>query len=83
MPYETRRRTDGRQIEPQRERFIRERERQLLTGISRTTAWRLEQQAKFPKRIQLTRNCVAWRLSEIEAWIAERIAEARQVDHAA
>jgi prophage regulatory protein len=35
---------------------------------------RLENAGQFPKRIKLGRNRVAWLLSEIEAWIDERLA---------
>jgi prophage regulatory protein len=36
---------------------------------------RLEAAGKFPKRIQLGQNRVAWLLSEIEEWLTERIAK--------
>ena len=35
---------------------------------------RLEVVGKFPKRIRLGQNRVAWLLSEVELWIEERIA---------
>jgi predicted DNA-binding transcriptional regulator AlpA len=33
---------------------------------------RLARQGKFPVAYQLSNNRVAWRVSEIEAWLAER-----------
>lgn len=36
---------------------------------------RLEKQNRFPKRIRVGENRVAWILSEIEHWIAERAGE--------
>ena len=36
---------------------------------------RLEAAGKFPKRIQLGQNRVAWLLKEIEEWLDERIAK--------
>ena len=36
---------------------------------------RLEKAGKFPTRIKLGQNRVAWLLSEIEDWIDERIIE--------
>jgi len=36
---------------------------------------RLEAAGRFPKRITLGQNRVAWLLSEVEAWIDERIAK--------
>jgi prophage regulatory protein len=37
-------------------------------------ASRLENVGQFPKRIRLGINRVAWLLSEIEAWVDERLA---------
>ncbi|MEQ1613831.1 MAG: AlpA family phage regulatory protein [Hyphomicrobiaceae bacterium] len=36
---------------------------------------RLEKQNKFPKRVQVGSNRVAWLLSEIESWVAQRVGE--------
>jgi prophage regulatory protein len=54
------------------DRFIREREVNQLTGLSRTTRWRLERQGKFPSRRRLSSNAVGWLESEIRGWIATR-----------
>ena len=56
------------------DRFIREAEVQRITGLSRTTRWRLEREGKFPSRRQLSDNAVAWLESEIRAWRASRSA---------
>ena len=45
-----------------------------MTGLSRTTIWRLEQTGDFPKRVQLSPNAVGWRESEINNWQISRIA---------
>jgi len=60
-------------ILPEGERFIRERECLLLTGLSRTTRWRLERTGDFPKRLQLSSNCVGWQLSAVEDWMIRKI----------
>ncbi len=36
---------------------------------------RLEAAGKFPKRVQLGQNRVAWLLKEVEEWLNERIAK--------
>ena len=36
---------------------------------------RLEAAGKFPKRIQLGQNRVAWLLKEVEEWLDKRIAQ--------
>ncbi|EPU6121050.1 transcriptional regulator [Vibrio rotiferianus] len=54
------------------DRLIREDERRILTSISRSQAWVLEQKGLFPKRIRLGSRSVAWRLSEVLKWIETR-----------
>ena len=41
-----------------------------ITGLSRTTIWRLEHKGDFPKKIRLCRNCIGYHADEIEAWIS-------------
>ena len=53
------------------DRIILEKERKKMTGISRSTAWRLEQKDRFPKRRQVSDGLVGWLESEIEQWIEE------------
>jgi predicted DNA-binding transcriptional regulator AlpA len=43
-----------------------------LTGLSRTTLWRLERQGDFPERVRLGLNSVGWREEEIARWIDTR-----------
>jgi len=54
------------------DRIILEKERKQMTGISRTTAWRMEQKGKFPKRRQVSDGLVGWLESEINEWISSR-----------
>ncbi len=54
------------------DRFIREDECFRLTGLSRTTRWRLERRGEFPQRRQLSDNAIGWSLSEVCAWRASR-----------
>lgn len=43
-----------------------------LIGVSKSTVWRMESKGDFPRRIQLTSGRVAWRRSEVMAWMMER-----------
>jgi prophage regulatory protein len=43
-----------------------------LTGLSRTTLWRLERQGEFPSRVRLGLNSIGWREEEIARWINSR-----------
>lgn len=54
------------------ERIIRSKEVQEITGLSRTTIWRLERAGKFPARVALSSSIVGWRSSDIIQWIATR-----------
>jgi prophage regulatory protein len=54
------------------ERIILETERKQRTGVSRTTAWRLEKVGKFPKRRIVSDGLVGWLESEINEWISSR-----------
>ncbi len=51
------------------DRIIREKERQLITSISRAHAYQLEKVGRFPKRIHLGCRSVGWRLSELMEWV--------------
>lgn len=56
--------------------LVSKKELRTVLGIPYSVAHiaRLEKAGKFPKRIQLGPNRVAWVRSEVEAWIAERMA---------
>jgi predicted DNA-binding transcriptional regulator AlpA len=43
-----------------------------LTGLSRTTLWRLERQGQFPTRVRLGLNSVGWRDDEVRDWVDSR-----------
>jgi len=53
-------------------RFIRDRECRTLTGLSKSTLWRLEKDGRFPRRRKISTRAVGWLSSEVESWIAER-----------
>jgi len=61
-------------VEQSADAIIREPECQALTRLSRATRWRLERAGLFPKKRQLSPGCNGWLRSEIDAWIAERVA---------
>ena len=52
--------------------FIRWKELQELTGLSRSTVLRWEEAGKFPKRKKLGPRVIAWSREEVETWIAAR-----------
>jgi len=41
---------------------------QKLTGLSRSSIYRLEALGKFPKRVRLSERAVAWREQDLVNW---------------
>jgi prophage regulatory protein len=51
------------------DRFLRDRDLDDITGLSRTTRWRLRRQKLFPAGRMISANCRAWLMSEIRDWM--------------
>lgn len=54
------------------ERIMRAKEVVEVTGLSRTTIWRMEKAGQFPNRVSLGVGSVGWRESEVERWLDQR-----------
>jgi predicted DNA-binding transcriptional regulator AlpA len=52
--------------------FFTERELDRITGISRTTRWRLRRQGKFPQSVSLSARRVGTSKAKVKAWIRAR-----------
>jgi prophage regulatory protein len=52
--------------------IIREPDCRRITGLSRSTRWRMERAGQFPRRRKISPGCTGWLASEIAAWIADR-----------
>ena len=59
------------------DRLLRRREVQEATGLSRTALYRLIAAKDFPAQVRLSTNTVGWLRSEVDAWIASRVAASR------
>ena len=57
------------------DRLIAKRELCRMVPYTPQHILRLEKRGKFPRRIQVGPNRVAWLLSEVQEWIAARITE--------
>ncbi len=66
---------------PTRVRFLRLPEVLERTGLSRSTIYVRLEQGLFPRPVSLGARAVGWIESEVDEWIAERIAE-RQIEDA-
>lgn len=53
-------------------RCVRIREVKAMTGMSHSTIYKYIAAGQFPKPIKLGLRMAAWRVSTIEAWIADR-----------
>ncbi|WP_096512463.1 helix-turn-helix transcriptional regulator [Pseudomonas izuensis] len=53
-----------------KERFLRFGSVADLVGVSRSTINRWEKEGKFPKRVRLGSQAVAWRESQISHWMS-------------
>ncbi len=54
------------------DRIIRSKEVIEMTGLSRTTLWRMEKYKSFPARVSLGKGSVGWKLSEVQSWLSSR-----------
>ena len=45
-----------------------------MTGLSRSTIWRLERAKTFPRHVRLSANTVAWLEADVKDWIRQKLA---------
>jgi prophage regulatory protein len=43
-----------------------------VTGLSRATIYRMMLKGEFPKAVQLSKHCVAWKQADVADWVAGR-----------
>lgn len=53
-------------------RLLRAPEVSEITGMARSTIWRLERDGNFPARRKITPRLVGWLSDEIEEWLRSR-----------
>ena len=63
---------------PTRDRLLRQPEVEAKVGFKKTKIWELVDEGAFPKPIAIGARAIAWRESEIDAWIANLPRAARQ-----
>lgn len=52
------------------ERLLRIHDLRHITGLARSTVYAKMQLGDFPQPVRLHGKCIAWKASEIDAWIA-------------
>lgn len=59
-------------MEPKKVKVLRQPAVSQLTGLSRSSLYRLEAEGTFPKRVILSINSVGWYEHEVEEFLASR-----------
>ena len=54
------------------DRLLRRRQVEEITGMSRSSIYRLMQNGEFPRPVRVGPTAVRWRESEITAWLESR-----------
>lgn len=54
------------------DRLLKRPEVESMTGLSRSEIYRLKELGLFPQPYRITKKAVAWKQSEVQAWINER-----------
>ena len=55
-----------------KDRFMRRPELVAVTGLSRSTIYRLMSEGEFVPRYRIGKQAVGWKLSEVQAWLLSR-----------
>lgn len=64
--------TPAQELRPFRDRLLRLADVKHMTGLGRSSIYAAIRAKSFPAAVNLTAHAVAWRESEIDAWIAAR-----------
>ena len=54
------------------ERFLRRKEVEALTGLSRATIYRMMAEGRFVRPYRIGKSAVRWRYSDVREWLALR-----------
>lgn len=54
-------------------RIIRLKDVMVMTGLGRSTIYKLQQEGRFPKSIKLSERAVGWLTHEVEAYMQEKL----------
>ena len=73
IPTGTSRRPEvGEEVKKMGDRLLRRREVERITGLSRSSVYRLMQDGEFPRPVRVGPAAVRWRESDITAWLESR-----------
>ena len=55
-----------------KDKLLRRREVEEITGLSRASIYRLMDEGKFPRPVRVSATAVRWKASDVYAWIESR-----------
>jgi len=59
--------------------LLRRRQVEALTGLARSTIYKMVSQGSFPAPIKITGKAVAWPSDAVDAWVTARISASAKV----
>lgn len=59
------------------DRILRVPDVKRITGLSRTTIYRMVKEQEFPASIKLSKKAIGWPESVVNKWIQQRVAAGR------
>ena len=59
-------------LDPQQDRLLRLADVRFISGLGKTSIYAAVRAKTFPQPVRLTEYAVAWRKSEVDAWLAGR-----------
>lgn len=65
------------EFDPAQERLMRRPEVLRVSGLSRSSMYRLIKKLEFPCPVRLSAKTVGWPASQVNAWVAARVAASR------
>ena len=72
MPHSARWDFIGGSVHSQVKRILKQPEVSLISGLSRSSIYRLEALGQFPSRVKLSECASGWHSEEVQAWIDSR-----------
>ena len=71
--------TTSKNQQTENQRLIRRKEVQAKTGLGASSIYAMMKSGEFPQCLNLSERRVAWIESDIDKWIAERVANHRAI----
>ena len=61
-----------RRVTNMKDRLLRRRQVEEITGLSRSSIYRLMQEGEFPRPVRVGPGAVRWKASDLAAWLESR-----------